>query len=188
MLERWWPVAALLSLVLLSGWVWNRLDSGQRAAAERARHIPDYFVEDFTTTTMGETGRPTRRLTAKYMAHFLDTQTKELERPYMMLFSETEPPWHIKADTGWVSAPNDVILLYGRVKIWRNDEDGRREVYIVTKDVKILPDSDYAETEQLAVIRMPGSESRGVGLRAFMAERRLELLSQVRTIYDKKLH
>lgn len=187
MAERWWPVAALVLLVALTGWIWNRLDESQREASARARHIPDYFVENFTTTTMGESGKPTRRLSAKYLAHFLDTQTKELKSPYMLFFSETEPPWHIKSDTGWVSAANDVILLGGDVHIWRDDADGRREVDIVTKDLKILPDSDYAETEKLAVIRTRGSESRGVGLRAFLEERRIKLLSQVRTIYDETL-
>ena len=62
MAERWWPVAALVLLVALTGWIWNRLDESQREASARARHIPDYFVENFTTTTMGESGKPTRRL------------------------------------------------------------------------------------------------------------------------------
>lgn len=177
----------MIGLVVASGWLWNRLDSSHREAASRARHIPDYFVENFTTTTMGETGEPTRRLSAKYMAHFLDTETKELERPYLVLFSQSETPWHIQAESGWVSAANDVILLSGKVHIWRDDEAGQREVDIVTEDLRILPDTEYGETEKLAIIRTPGAESRGVGMRAYMNERRLELLSQVRTVYEKNL-
>ena len=55
---------------------------------------------------------------------------------------------------------------------------------IRTEDMRVLPNTNYGETDKLVIINTPGSESRGVGMRAFLDQGRVELLSQVHTLYD----
>ena len=95
-------------------------------------------------------------------------------------------PWHVRSERGWVSAAGDVMLLLGKVHIWRNTADGELDLDIKTEDLRVLPDSDYGETDKPVLITTPTSESRGVGMRAFLDTSRYELLSQVQTVYDKK--
>ena len=85
MLARWVPIAALLALALGSGWLLKKLDVRLFEAAATKRHTPDFYMENFTTITMDEFGKPRRRIVADYMAHFPDTDTKEFSRPYMIL-------------------------------------------------------------------------------------------------------
>lgn len=187
MWTKWAPTVALLLLALGSGWLIRELDLAGAAADGNQRHTPDLYLDNFTTTTMDEFGRPRRRLQAVHMAHFPDTDTSELEQPYLVLYRPAGPPWHVKSERGWVSASGDVMLLLGRVHIWRNNDDGERDVDVRTRDLRVLPDSEYGETDKHAVIRTPSSESHGVGMRAFLNESRIELLSEVRTLYEKKL-
>ena len=80
-----------------------------------------------------------------------------------------------------MSADGTVVWLLGKVDIWRNDASGARDLDIWTERLKVLPDTEYAETSEPVTIRTPGSISTGVGMRAYLDETRFQLLSQVRT-------
>jgi len=123
-------------------------------------------------------------LSAAYMAHFADTQTKELTHPHLVVYREEAEPWHVASERGWVSADNDVLMLLGKVNIWRNRPDGKREIHIETEDLRVLPDDEYAETALPVSISTPESHTRGTGMRAYLGDSRVQLLSKVRTMID----
>ena len=186
MILRWGPLVFLCALVLGSFWLVTELSEDERGADDDDRHVADLYVTDFATVTMGEDGLPLRELSAAELEHFPDTNTKELEQPYLIIHHPERPSWHVRSERGWVSADDDVMLLLGQVHIWRDTDAGVRELDLRTTDLRVLPESQYGETDKLVIIRTPNSESRGVGMRAYMQQRRIELLSQVRTIYEQK--
>ncbi len=175
-------VPALLILgVAMSGWGLRELGIDLFESRPASRHIPDFFIEDFTSTSMDETGQPKRRLSAQYMAHFPDSDSNEFQRPYVVIYRTGGEPWHVTSERGWTSGAGDVMLLLGQVNIWRNGRSGEREVQIETRDLRVLPESDYGETEEAVTIRTPTSVTRGTGMRAWLEQSRLELLADVRT-------
>ena len=181
-----WVPAVVLAILAVTSTVWvsqlGRLD-GQLERFEG--HTPDLTMEEFQVTTMGKNGRPLRRLSAAYMAYFGDTQTKELTHPHLVLYREQAEPWHVASERGWVSADDDVVMLLGKVDIWRDKPDGKREIHVETEDLRVLPDEEYAETELPVSISTPESYTRGTGMRAYLDESRVELLSRVRTVIDR---
>ena len=185
MLGRFGPLVVLVVLAVGSGWVLHSLEPELLRRVDSPGHVPDFFVENFTTTTMDERGFPKQRLRAEYMAHFPDTDTNEFTRPYLIMYRDGADPWHVKSERGWLSASGEVMFLLGRVLIWRNGPDGKLRMEIETEDLRVLPDSDYGETDKQVVITTPHSRSKGVGMRAYLDESRLELLSQVQTVYDR---
>ena len=185
MFGRWMPVILLLSLAAASAWLLKELGLVSEPRQETARHVPDFYMENFTTVTMDETGEPSRRLEAAYMAHFPDTGTKEFSEPYLVMYREEATPWHIRAERGWVSATGDVMLMLGKVQIWQDREDGSRHMTVDTEDLRVLPGSDYGETDKPVVIATETSTTRGVGMRAYLEQSRMELLSLVSTHYEK---
>ena len=187
MIARWGSMAALLALVVASYWLVAELGKDDDGNNGDDRHVADLYVTNFSTVTMGEDGSPARELQAVQLAHFPDTGTKELEAPYIVLHHPDRPPLHARSERGWVSANDDVMLLLGAVHIWREDADGVRELDVKTTDLRVLPETQYGETDKLVVIRTPNSESRGVGMRAYLSQQRIELLSRVRTVYEQKI-
>ena len=153
------------------------------AATRRAPGEPDAYMEYFVTVEMDDAGKPKRRLEADYMAFHPD-ETTELSNPYYVFYQSEGEPWHVRSERGQVSADGDVVRLLGRVDIWRNDGTGDRELELRTEDLKVLPESEYGETREPVTIRTPTSTSTGVGMRVWLDERRIELLSQVRTHVD----
>jgi len=184
-MSRWLLLATLALVVALSAWLTERL---QRPASgtDRLSHTPDFYMEHFVTTAMDATGAPKHRLTARRMEHFPDTDANEFDKPYIIFYRPGGPPWHVVSERGWTSGNNEVMLFLGEVHIWREGGEGVRAVDVVTQDLRVLPDSEYAETDKPAVIRTPTTESRGVGMRVYMDESRLELLSKVRTVYESQ--
>ena len=182
--RRYGPMLVMGVFAAVSFWTLRELDLGVFEAEEGAAHTPDFYMEGFVSTAMGPDGRPHRIVEAEYMAHFPDTDTHEFQRPYMIMHRAAGEPWHVRSERGWLSASGDVMLLLGRVHIWRNDAKGIKELDIRTEDLRVLPERDYGETDKPVVITTPTSETHGVGMRAHLAESRLELLSKVRTRYE----
>ncbi len=182
-LRRHLPLGLLLTLALASAWTVRVLEMPQVRVQRSAPHEPDYYLERFVTTVMDDSGRPRRRIEAEYLAHFPDTDTKELSRPQVILYRDGAEPWRVVAERGWISANDDVMLLLGAVRIWRNAPDGGKDIEIRTRDLRVLPQTDYGETDQPVVIETPRSVSQGVGMRAYLRQGRVELLSNVRTRY-----
>jgi lipopolysaccharide export system protein LptC len=180
-----WVPAAVLVVFAVASTLWLVGLGDQDGESKRFQgHAPDLTMEEFEVTTMGEDGRPLRRLSAAYMAHFTDTGTKELRRPHLVVYQKQAEPWHVASERGWVSAGNDVLMLLGKVDIWRDGPDGKREIHIETQDLRVLPREEYAETELPVSISTPESLTRGTGMRAYLGESRVQLLSKVKTTIE----
>ena len=182
MIDRIVIVVLLLFVTGLTGWLLNKIDSDDIQTVAGLSHDPDYYMENFSQVSMDEFGNVERRLRASRMVHFPDDDSTELTDPKLEIHSaEKALPWHVKAERGWVSASNEVILLYGEVEIWRYQTNGERELEVPTEDLRILPDERYAETDNPATIKSHESVTHAVGMRADFRANRLELLRQVRS-------
>lgn len=186
--RRWRATALLLVLTGLATWWLHVLDYGPPVATGPPPHVADLFMRNFTSTTMNAQGEPLRRLQAKDLRHFGDTQTSDLTAPYLVLYRNDGPPWHVRSARGWISANGDVTLLLGPVHIWRDDRQGQRVADIHTTDLRVLPQTGFGETNRPVTITTPTTTSTGLGLRAYLHEDRLELLSQVHTTYEPRAH
>lgn len=180
--------AWVLVLGLLAGgstWLLNELDEQQRRTSARARHVPDLYMNRFTTRVMAPSGRLLRRIEATHMAHYPDTETNEFSNPHVIMYREADgDPWHIESSEGWLSADGDTMRFLGDVRIWREGAGGKHLVDLVTRDLEVLPEREYAETSEPVRIRTRSSNTRGVGMRAYLGEGRIELLSDVHTLYE----
>jgi len=184
LLSRYGASGVMIALALGSFWTISRLDLDLFAPSGDERHTPDFYMENFVTTKMKEDGSVHRRVEAEYMAHFPDTDTHEFQRPYMVMYREEGPPWHVRSERGWLSASGDVMLLLGKVHIWRNNANGVKELDIKTEDLRVLPEREYGETDKPVLITTATTQTRGVGMKAYLAESRLELLSKVHTRHE----
>lgn len=206
MTRRWLLPLGLLILLLGSSWFLERL--GQDTAEQKddtGQEEPDYSIDNFTTTSVNATGRAEYRLKAEHMVHYPITRTRELEKPYLIFFDAeqrdrsqnppidrgdfppTYPAWHVKSERGRIlgKGKDEVVYLLGQVHMWKNDETGVMEIEVHTRDLRILPDANYGDTSEAITIRTATSETHGIGMRARIKPNHLELLSRVRTMYEK---
>ncbi len=175
----------LVGLFAGSWWLLGQLESDQDEQLSSERHVPYIYMNAFSTRVMGASGRVVRELEARTMVHYADTETSEFSDPHVIMYREDGPPWHIKSETGWVSADGDTMRFNGEVLIWREEGPGEHAVDVTTSDLEVRHELEYGETANAVRIETRDTDTRGVGMRAYLGQGRIELLSDVRTLYSK---
>ena len=177
-----WKIVIVLSLLAIgSTWLLNRLSETESTEISVLRHDPDNYMYELTTLTMNQDGSPKNKLYADYMAHYPDDNTTELINPRLEIFRLGKPPTTSTAEKGWVTEDNEVILLSGETRLIQLDAEGIRELEIITSDVRVLMDQEYAETDKAATNFRKKTTIKSIGMKAYLGENRLELLNNVHT-------
>jgi len=171
----------LILIAALSAWLLNRLTESESNQGIRSATAPDYYLENFKTTVMREDGTPRNTLNALYMAHYPDTDTSELLKPAMQLYRHENRPYFISADKGWLTSDNEVILLKGAVEMIEYDESGKPALQVNTSSARVLPNQNYAETDDFAKIVSHRVTITGKGMKVYFNDGRLKILNNVRT-------
>lgn len=181
---RPWLTVSLLVVVVL-GWFASGSDeeSGPQQK-ETLPHVPNYFVRNLNMTSMGIDGLPERHIESSHVVQYIDDETTEMTAPKYNFFRPGQPPWHIQAEQGWLSADGELALLSGRVTILRPASDTTLPFKMVTSDLRIQPDNNYLETDNAVRANSNKDQIDAVGMQAWMGEpSRIKFLSNVRANY-----
>jgi len=175
-------ILTLLVVTVLSTWALYRLNLESASTGVNTANTPDYFMQDFTTLAMDETGNPDYKLYGIYMAHYPDSDTTEILKPSIDFLSLDKPAMHVIADKGWLTANNEVVLLNGNVEFTQKDESGEPVMQINTDKARVLIDQNYVETDQFTKIVTRRTSITGTGMLADLKTGKLSVLNDVHTI------
>lgn len=179
-------VSVILLVILIgafSNWLLTGLDTQPRIIPREVRHDPDYFLQNFRATSMGENGKPQHRLAGDYLEHFPDDDTVVIQQLKLELFREALPPWTARANQGIVYERGDRIELSGEVELHRPATAHSEALRLQTEALTVYPQREYAETDAAVTISSDRSETRAIGMRLDVGQGLLELLSQTRGSY-----
>lgn len=185
MIGRFLLSALVLLAVAAITWWFGPRQGAPEIQATRDDTRPDYYLKGFTATQMGADGTPLRRLKAERMEHFPHDDSTVLESPLMTVFEPQRPPWTVESEQGWLSGDGELLLLQGAVEIHREQSEGVRPVHIYTRDLRVQPEQNYAETDRPIEIRSDNSRVTSIGMQAWFARpSRIKLLANVRGHYE----
>jgi lipopolysaccharide export system protein LptC len=103
----------------------------------KERHDPDYYIENFVQTGTDETGELKYTLKAERLVHYPDDNTALLDKPHLIQYEQGKAPTHTTAESGWVSADGDEVLLTGNVRITRGKAPGDTGGVATTDKLKL---------------------------------------------------
>ena len=110
-------------LVLLSIWMqFSLFEDRDTNEDAKPANDPDYYVEYFTSYGVDAEGRQ-YQLEADRLVHYPLDNKSLLDRPHLIQYEEGGPT-HIYADSGWLFANGDEILLTENVKVIRTQGSG----------------------------------------------------------------
>lgn len=182
---------AILTLLLAIGsWAWwhnQRQTDIQTPGKLFSADQLDYFIEDFSVTTMTPRGKPARTLSARKMTHFRDTGITQLEQPLFHIYNQSASNWKAVSEQGELSKDGTTLLLAGNVEIDRSatSRGSARAMHISTSNLRINADQDYAETDDAVKITSDAGWVQGVGMQAWLREpSNIKFLSQTRAHYE----
>ena len=181
-------ISLLALLLAIGGWAWwhnqQQADAPIRQQAPPAHEL-DYFIEDFSVTTMTPQGKPARTLAARKLDHFRDTGVTRLEQPLFHVYNQSAANWRVASEQGEVSADGKSLILSGAVEINRSATPKIRAMHISTSNLRINADQDYAETDDAVRITSDKGWVQGIGMQAWLREpSHIKFLSQTRAHYE----
>ena len=184
MVPKWFTPIVVAAVAGVSVWLLSEQSPKKPRLITIDDTVPDAYMEDFTTTIMGENGKPRYEIHASYMAHFSVDDHSEFTSPQFIFYRPDESQWVMSADRGTAEDDGKQIVLQGKVTMFRRQlATGDSELKIDTSELLIRPDDSYVETDQLITITSGEHKLQSNGIRAYFNDGRIELLSRVRGIY-----
>lgn len=147
---------------------------------------PDYFVENMHRFSFDSNGKIQNELQSELVKHFPHDDSLEFKAPKLKIYENKGLPWNVVSETAWVNSERTLVLLNGKVYIWKINKMGKKEYEIITSDLMIKPDERFAQTKRPARITSQGTVTDTVGLKVVFKEGRVQLSDRVRTVYESK--
>lgn len=179
-------VSVILLVILIgafSNWLLTGLETQPRIIPREIRHEPDYFLQNFTATTMDSQGVAQHRLEADYLEHYPDDDTIVLTQLKLDMFRDALPPWTAQAKRGVVYEQGERIELSGEIKLQRPATGKGEALTLLTEELTVYPRREYAETDAAVTITGDRSQTQAVGMRLDLKQGQLELLANTRGTY-----
>lgn len=168
-----------------TAWIAQRFTPPVEPMDPKPKGRIDYYSVNFLRTIAGIDGKPKNVLYAEKFTHYQDDDHAELEKPVLTIFSGDGPPWVVHGEQGTVSSRGTEVLLSGPVLVLRDADRNGRTVRAETSNVKILPESQYGETDDFVQIFSPPDELSGVGMQVSFGDAlKVTVLSDVRRKHD----
>jgi len=180
---------SLTGLALLAGLSYGLLrwvESELRQPAPVESQAPVLIIEQFRAVRLNVAGLRESVIAAPRLAQLPNNLGTRIEQPALDWYQPDgrTHKWRLQAEQGWVSADQQSVRLEGEVTMVRTADSGQTPMTITTRDVLVRPDERYVETAAPTRAVTPQGEFRAVGVRAWLDEERLELLSEVRGTHE----
>lgn len=185
--------AAIVVLALLAGaaqlllwWIGPAPKPDQFAGPPRS----GYTLSDFQLTQYGLDGLPSFLIRAPRLERREGDESLYINAPDFQLPSNQPgvPDWRGHALYGWVNHNGTLLKLQGPVYVHRPAFDDTPATQMHTADVTAWPQQNRMETAAPAQIQRGTSTISGVGMRANLKTKHLELLDDVHSTLMPATH
>lgn len=163
-------LAFLLVLATAVNWYLDTFveESGQKIIQA---NDPDLYMSNASLTQFDEQGAIRHRIQASKFTHYPASDITTLMSPKITLYKDSAPPWTIKSNAGRILPEQEekgrTLELWDSVLI----ERARSEMEFVTirsENLTVLPEQDYAETDQTVIIDDNTGRTVASGMKAYL--------------------
>ena len=176
-----------IAAVLVAVGYWNIspesfLDQPQ---AQGDQSAIDYYAINAHSLQFLPDGKLQYEMTAAKVEHLKASEVTLVTTPDLHMYRGTEYPWHVQSKRAEVNPDGTEVELIDDVRVARTDEK-QRETIITSTRMTVFPQKQYAQTEQAVRIDGAGGTTTGKGMKAYLKEGRMDLLSNVRGQYEAR--
>ena len=162
---------------------WLYMHTGQRdsmpyAAAQQA----DLTIRQPSWTLFDRQGKVFRQLHAQRLEQWAGEEAARLIQPQLSFKDRQQRHWRVHARSGRIYPDNRPFLLEQEVVMHQEPENSG--LVLTTTRLRIEHKGDSVETDAPVVLRAGNWRFTSTGMRANLAQQQLELLAQVRGIYE----
>jgi lipopolysaccharide export system protein LptC len=114
------PVVLMGLMAMSSYWLVRNTPESREVALEAApRHVPDYFMRDFSVRVFGEDGKIKSEMLGIEGRHFPDTDTLEVDQPRIRILGAEGRLTTASAQRGLINSDGSEVQLFERAVVVR---------------------------------------------------------------------
>lgn len=150
-----------------------------------------YTLTDFTFYAYDEDGRLSFRIQSPSLQRRENDGSLYIDKPHFLLPPKADTqaePWQGTSDYGWISADNTLVKLMGQVDMQRDARATVPSAELRTSNVTVWPRKHELATTEAAHMRQGTSRMSGIGLRANLDTKHLELLHDFHGSFAPSTH
>jgi lipopolysaccharide export system protein LptC len=174
----------LVLIAMLSCWLlWHYVINLQWGTLANPNN-PDAFAYNLQVNVMDDNGQPQYIFSSPYLVHYAVGDRVILQKPVMTMYNGAQPPWLLHADHGEAFNGNDMVKLWGNVNMSQAVGTANPSTLIKTTEITVYPKQRIATTKQYISAVQPNVQMNSVGMKLDLAQKTLDLLSQVQGVYE----
>ncbi|HLA29435.1 MAG TPA: LPS export ABC transporter periplasmic protein LptC, partial [Pseudomonas sp.] len=139
----------------------------------------DFYVINAKSTQFRADGSLDHVMTSSKLEHIKTSDITLLSNPDLLLYRGNVQPWHVQSSRGEVAPGGQEVELIDNVRVARTDAKGRPTI-LTSSRLTVFPDKEYAQTQQAVRIEAANGVTTAQGMKAYLNDGRMLLLSNVR--------
>ena len=166
-------------------WVFESIKNNPAFEDEVLRHDPDYFLENFTATSMDKNGRLAYKVIAIYLEHYPDDNSMQLKQPVFSFYENDIKSWTASANQALIFQETQKIYLTGNVIMdqFPNKNEKALPIKLTSEELFVDVKKKIARTKSKIRFSQGKNRIEGIGMRADMNKNKIEFLSKTRSHY-----
>ena len=157
------PLLLMGLMAMTTYWLVRNTPAMAEAQLEAApRHVPDYFMRDFSVKVFGEDGKLKSEIVGLEGRHFPDTDTLEIDQPRIRLLGAQGRTTTAVARRGLINADGSEVQLFGQAVVIREANTHAQGVVSPRSELQSDFLHLFANTEQVRS-HLPVVLVRGAG-------------------------
>jgi lipopolysaccharide export system protein LptC len=163
------PIVLMGLMAMSTYWLVRNTPEVREAELEAApRHVPDYFMRDFSVRVFGQDGKLKSEMLGVEGRHFPDTDTLEIDKPRIRILGAEGRLTTATAQRGLINADGSEVQLFERAVVVREASTNAQGQVVPRSEMQSDFLHLFANTEQVRS-HLPVVLVRGRGDR-FMAD------------------
>jgi len=174
----------VISTALFSSWLLRSIEQKDKIITQDTLLNRDYYLEDFSTVIMDESGKPYYKLSSPHLDHYPVNQITKIKQPELYIYNSIDYPWKLNANNARVSNKGNLIFFSGAVNLHKSSANLNENIVIIAEELSIFIKEQYAESKSEVTIIQGKNKIKAVGMELNLKNHTLELSSQVNGRYE----
>jgi len=174
----------VISTALFSSWLLRSIEQDDSVITKDTPINRDYYLEEFSTVIMDETGSPYYRLSSPHLDHYPVNQITKIRKPKLLIYNTKEYPWKLNANNARISNQGNLIYFNGDVKLDKSSANINENIVIIADELSVFIKEQFAESKSRVTIIQGNNSVQANGMELDLKKHSLELFSEVNGIYE----
>ena len=181
--QAMWLFLALISLGFF-GWYFASTTPKPKLDANTLTTTADAMISNLNVQQFNSDGLLVHTLETPLVKHIPKDNTHWFKSPIIKVAQENGPAWEIQALQAHALHGGETITFSNDVIAYQAAGPKTPESIIKTDEITYFPQKKEVLTEKIITLQQPGTFVESKGMKAYLTEKRVQLLSRARGIYE----